>query len=219
MKNFQKIADCSKKHFSKLDIKYKDESIFMKILAKFLFFNKNFMTHYTTTIGSSIYFPSKSFVEEHPISASITLLHELVHVYDSIKYSQIIFSLLYLSPQILFIFTLPLLIISWKFIFFIILFLLTLPAFFRMHFEKRAYLVSLYCANYFNKINMSNIDLVKSKNYYLSNFKNSGYYFMWIFDNLDKEFDSSLEKIKLGNHPYKDPIFDIIDDLLHKIEK
>lgn len=79
--------------------------------------------------------------------------------------------------------------------------------------------MSLYCANYFNKINMSNIDLVKSKNYYLSNFKNSGYYFMWIFDNLDKEFDSSLEKIKLGNHPYKDPIFDIIDDLLHKIEK
>ena len=40
-----------------VSIKYKDNSWFMKVLSKILFFNKKFMTRFTTTIGKTVYFP------------------------------------------------------------------------------------------------------------------------------------------------------------------
>ena len=217
--NFNKLIENSQEHFPKLNIKYKDESSFMKLLGFLLFFNKNFMTLYTTTIGSTIYFPSKKFVKENSLSSSLILLHELIHIYDANRYTSFIFSLLYLSPQILFLLTLPLMLISWKLIFLSLVFLLPLPSFFRMYFEKRAYFVSLYVLNYFIKNSFLRNTLEENKDFYLSNFKNANYYFMWIFKNLDNEFDLCVDKIKAGEKPYSDPVFNIIDDLLSKIEK
>ncbi len=143
MKFSNLVAD-SQKHFPDLKIKYKDESSLMKVIGYLLFFNKRFMTSYTTTIGSSIYFSNQIFVRSHPIAATIILLHELVHIYDAKKISSFLFSLLYLSPQILAVLSLPLyFLIGWWSLLFLLL-LLPLPAFFRMHFERRAYIASLY---------------------------------------------------------------------------
>lgn len=66
----------------KFNIKYKDESLFMKILGGLLFFNKGFMKRYTTTIGHTVYFPSRDFVIRSYERSLRTILHEIVHVED-----------------------------------------------------------------------------------------------------------------------------------------
>lgn len=212
------LLDAVKLYFPNLDIKYKNESLFMKILSKILFFNKSFMDAYTTTIGSSIYFPNKNFVDNNYYKASLILLHELVHVYDSNKFGQIFFSCLYLSPQIFAILAIPLFFVSWKLaLLTLFLFALPIPSFFRMYFEKRAYIVSLYALNYLINNNKINYKLELSMNFYLSNFKNSNYYFMWPFTTIDSKFAEALILIKQNKKPFEDPIFEMIDHLLTKI--
>ena len=80
--SFQSIVQSSQIYFPRLEIKYKNESIFMKILGMLLFFNPAFMTSYTTTIGSTIYFPDQRFIVSRETSSSIILLHELVHIIE-----------------------------------------------------------------------------------------------------------------------------------------
>src|SRR4030043_385107 len=109
--SFQTLVQSAQTHFPNLKIKYKDESLLMKILGKLMFFNKGFMTSYTTTIGSTIYFPNSNFVKARPISSSVILLHELVHLYDNSKFTAPLFSFLYLFPQILVLLFFPLLFI------------------------------------------------------------------------------------------------------------
>jgi len=210
------IINKAKEHFPDLQVKFKDENLLMRILSYLLFFNKSFMTQFTTTIGSTIYFPSQKAIDIRPLSYLIVLLHELVHINDSKKYSKLLFSLLYLMPQILVLFCLPLFFVfSWKIMLPItILCALPIPAYFRMVFEKRAYMVSLYVANKLsiNKNFKLNIDSMSKD--LLSNFKNSSYYFMWLFSDLDKKFEDAAAKIKNGERPYDDKVFDIIDDIL-----
>lgn len=205
----------TREFFPDFQIKYKDESTLMWILSKILFFNKNFMTNFTTTIGSTIYFPSKKYEDIRPISSLIILLHECIHINDAKKINKFLFSFLYLLPVSLCIILLPLLFITWYMVLpLIILSLCPIPAYFRMNFEKRAYLVSLY----------SNYQLSLKKNYtlnldsfaatYVSNFKNYKYYFMWIFKDLDKDFADAVIKIKAGEKPYQDPVFSIVDKIL-----
>jgi len=205
----------AKIYFPNLQVKYKDESWFMKLLGYLLFFNKSFMTDYTTTIGSTIYFPSRAKVEAKEISYIIVFLHELVHIKDATKYSRILFSFLYLFPQIFAPFSLLLLLISWKITLPIfILLLLPLPAYFRMYFEKRAYLVSLYAIKALGRKLKFSPMLLSQKDRILKQFTGPSYYYMWIFD-MDEEFVEYIIQITAGKRPYYDPIFDIIDDLIN----
>lgn len=207
----------SKKIIPDLEIKYKNESAFMKIIGKILFFNKDFMNHYITTIGSIIYFPSKSFLEENSTSSSIILLHEICHVYDSKKITKPLFSFLYLFPQILFLLFFPALFISWKLAILFLIFIAPFPAYFRMLFEKRAYMVSLYTAYKLGKKMNFNYDLDHHKQYYLKQFNGSSYYFMWMFSGLNKDFDKAIQKIKNNEHPFESNLFLTIDHLIETI--
>ena len=54
-------------------IKYKNESLFMKVIGFLLFFNKTFMTNYITTIGSTIYYPSREWCEKNDTAAAQVL--------------------------------------------------------------------------------------------------------------------------------------------------
>ena len=106
------------------------------------------MTKYTTTIGSTIYFPNEKYIRTRPLSSITIFLHELVHIYDSKRLSNILYSFLYLLPISLLPFTLLLFIYSWKIALVLsILCLIPLPAYFRMYFERRAYMASLYVIN------------------------------------------------------------------------
>lgn len=215
--NIIDLSDYSKKYFPKLDIRFKDKSLFMKILGYLLFFNSKFMTDYTTTIGSSVYFPKESYIKLRPLSSTIILLHELVHIFDSDRFSKILYGFLYLFPQSLLIFTLPLFIFNWKVaLVSSIICLLPLPAYFRMYFEKRAYFVSLYVINALSKKFNFNATLDKHVEFFISNFKDSSYYYMWWFSSIDKQFAIAKEKIIAGKRPFESKIFNILDDLINK---
>lgn len=212
----------AQRYFPNLKIKYKDTSFWMKALSILLFFNKDFMSKFTNTFGSSIYYPSKQYVENNPIISEVTLLHELVHMHDFKKKGAILYSFLYGFPQILFIFFLPIFFFSWKIALVLCLIsLLPLPAYFRMNFEKRGYLCSLYALNAFGKkLNISPADiqntLDKNKEIFYKEFSSPSYYFMWAFSSLKSDFDKGVNKIKAGLRPYDDEVFDMIDDLLSK---
>ena len=57
----------------------KGTSTFMKLLGYLLFFNKEFMSSYTTTIGSNMYTPTEWDTWTPESKASI-LRHERVHL-------------------------------------------------------------------------------------------------------------------------------------------
>lgn len=212
--SFQTTVQASQKYFPNLQVKYKDQSFLMKSIGKVLFFNKTFMTDYTTTLGDTIYFPNQAFVKVRAISSTVILLHEIVHIKDSHKISKLLFSFLYACPQILVLLLIPLLFVSWKIALLALIFALPFPAIFRMYFEKRAYLSSLYTLQQLSiKMNF-NPYLDKQKEYFLSQFKNSYYYYMWPFNNIRKDFDDAIAKIKAGQRPYNDSVFDILDDLI-----
>lgn len=212
--SFQTLVQAAQKHFPDLQIKYKDESFLMKVISKLLFFNKDFMTGYTTTIGSTIYYPNRSFVKARPVSSAVVLLHELVHVYDSKKFTMPLFSFLYTFPQILVLLFFPLLFVSWKIALLALLFAAPIPSPFRMYFEKRAYLTSMYALSEMGKKMNFDPALDRQKNNFLEHFKTSSYYFMWPFNNLSGQFDEAVSKIHNNERPFKDPVFDILDELI-----
>lgn len=212
--SLQNIIPAAQKYYPELQVKFKDESTFMKILGTLLFFNKDFMTNYSTTIGNTIYFPSKSYLTSRNFVNTVTFLHELVHIEDSKRIGKVLFALLYLFPQILIFLTIPLFFFNWWVALILaVIVLAPLPAYFRMKFEKRAYFTSLYVANKLSVKYKFNPLLDENKDMFLQQFKNSSYYFMWIFPNLDKEFDQAVEKIKEGKRPFEDYVFNILDEL------
>lgn len=196
------------------ELKGKDKSLFMRFLGALLFFNPKFMLSFTTTIGSKVYFPKSTALEDKPLSTCITLLHEIVHILDSKKYGSIVFSFLYLFPQILALLTIPALFVIgyWGLLF--LLFLLPLPAYFRMKFERRAYLTEMYVLYQLSKKIGFSIDLDIHQALIKKNFNSSSYYWMWAFP---LDFTENCNKVKLGLRPFEDPIFSKIDDLISKL--
>jgi hypothetical protein len=216
---FQDLVTGAQKYFPDLQIKYKDQSPFMKALGTILFFNPGFMKSFTTTVGETVYFPSEPFVKVRPISSSVVLMHEFVHMNDEKKLSKPVFSLSYLFPQILLpIFLVMLFFVTWKIMLpLILLSLLPIPAYFRMNYEKRAYISSLYTLYKLGQLKSFDPKLDAQAASFVQYFKDGSYYFMWPFGNVQKEFDDALVLVKAGKRPYEDPVFDILDDLITKV--
>lgn len=215
MSLFDDVVSKAKVVYPDISIKYKNESLFMKILGILLFFNPSFKNIYITTIGKTIYFPSSDFIANSPTSSAITLLHELVHIADN---KNIFYSILYLFPQLLSLLFIPLLfIVGWKFALIALIFLLPLPAYFRMKDEKSAYTMSLYACNSLNKIGY-NINLQEQVDFYISQFKGFGYYVMWPFGSIDAYFNTAAKQIASGQRPSicASNLYDITDKILQQ---
>jgi hypothetical protein len=87
-----------------------------------------------------------------------------------------------------------------------------------MYFERRAYMVSLYSLKTLGtKLNFPPV-LQSNKNLFLQHFRDSSYYYMWLFKDVSDKLDDAVIKISEGKRPYEDPVFDILDDLIAKIE-
>ena len=76
-----------KSQIPKFELKDKKESRLMNFFSKILFFNKDFMTKYVTTIYPKVYVPElpwklSNWNEGSSISAMATLAHEYVHLKD-----------------------------------------------------------------------------------------------------------------------------------------
>jgi len=191
-------------------IKYKNKSLFMKLLGLLLFFNKGFMTRYITTIGSTIYFPSEEFVKSKDQSAISVLAHELIHIQQAKAYGTILFSLLYLFPQCLALLAFLAPISLWFLLF--LLCLAPLPAPWRMKFEVGGYTMSLYMLNtqlkFFQnpqdkiyEILHSEADRI-SRNYFVG----PAYWFMWPFG-VSAKLRNNIEDIRDGVIGGKDEIY------------
>lgn len=216
---FQDLVEAAKKYFPGLQIKYKDESWMMRLISRLLIFNHEFMTEYTTTVGNTIYFPSRRFLKSHPISSSVVLLHELVHLHDQQRIGKIPFALTYLFPQILVPICLALfMIISWKIMLPVaLLCCLPMPAVFRMYWEKRAYLSSFYVLQTIGNRMKFNPHLKTQENMFLKYFHGADYYYMWPFHDIDKQFDRARENAVEGKRPFDDKVFDMLDNLASKV--
>lgn len=212
-KRLDKFTKSLTKYISKFNIKFKNESLFMKLLGHLLFFNKYFMTNFITTIGYTVYFPSRESLDEMGLSALATVAHEYRHARDAKKVSKFVFGVLYLLPQLLaligilsIIILTPLLLAgivawSWWFIalFSTLFFLAPIPAYFRTKYEVAGYSMSLFMINELQKERkISKVDRAKSleiaRNNYNLNFVSSAYYYMWPFG-VKKQLEKVSEDI------------------------
>jgi len=202
-----------------LKIAYKDESWLMKLISYFLFYNKTFMTSYTTTIGKTVYFPNRKFIQDRDFDAIDILSHEFVHASDSERQGQIIFSFFYLFPQslsILMLLLLPINIIVSLLLF--VVFLSPMPAYWRKLYEVRGYQMSLFTyAELMKELNYSEEKiketLEKAAKNFNQHFINSNYYFMWPFG-VDKELSETIDKIISGDIFSVDSLYkDVLESL------
>lgn len=184
---------------NEITIKYKDKSKLMKVLGFILFFNSDFMTSYVTTIGSTVYFPSETFVQYKSGCISV-LAHEYNHVVYSKDMGKFLFSFFYLFPQILApIFFIGSIYFGWPCILIGLLLLLPWPSIMRRDIELDGYTMSMFIENELMKEN--NIDkdnrleaLVKYTESVNKQFTSSAYYFMWPFG-VKKKLNSIVNSV------------------------
>lgn len=92
-----------------MKVRYKDTSALMKILGLLLApINPTFMTMYVTTLGRTLYFPSREFTQKFDTMALSVMSHEYVHVWDEENEGSFRYKHAYLAPQIYGVLTLAL---------------------------------------------------------------------------------------------------------------
>ena len=190
----------------------KDKSFFMKLLSFFLFFNRDFMTRYVTTIYPKVYVPSWWGKETKNKSLEIEILaHEYVHLYDR-KRLGMLFNIIYLSPQV---FSLLAIGAIWNTWFLLALsFLLPWPSPGRAWLEFRGYRVSLLM-KYWILTSLSP-DKEKIVWHYINNdalewtldqFISYNYYFMFPFRSfLRKRFINELKCVTMDDNNLSDEL-------------
>ena len=191
---FNELVSKAQTYFPDLQIKYKNEDTLMKVLGTLLFFNPGFKDNFITTIGDTIYWPNREFVQNNPNAVSEVFIHECIHIYDEKRVGSVPFKLGYLFPQIL---ALPLLlllfVLTWKIVLpLVILCLLPLPAPFRAYFERRAYFVSMRVGH-----QLFGWDPKARGARIAVNFKNGSYYWMMPFGE-EAKFAAEAENILAG---------------------
>lgn len=189
---YTELVNKAQQYFPNLEIKYKDQSLFMKIIGKIMFFNPAFMTSYLTTFGDTVYVPSQQFETQKEFLD--VFIHECTHMYDEKRLS-FLYTLSYIFPQILsIIFFLLSFLITWKIMVPLgLLCLAPLPAPWRTYFEKRAYLVQMYA-----RYKLFGEDPSLYVDHYAAYFSGASYYFMWIFGETKSIAQEALN-IKAGN--------------------
>jgi len=182
------------KRITHFKIKYKADSTSQKLLAFCIqWYIPTYLTHYTTVVGKSIYFPTAKLVD-HP-TTRFTLAHEVVHLLDQKRLSLPLFLLLYLSPQIL---TIGVLSFPWlgSDALWFLIFGLPWPSPGRVYLEARAYGLEL---SLYQRCGYK-IELDR----FVDVFRSSGYYFMsWSRSFAKKQLLHYLESANQGD----DPIF------------
>ena len=190
-----------------LTVRYKNESSLMKAIGTVMFFNRRFM-EMTTTIGTTVYFPSRQHVEQDPWNAWDTLAHEYVHAVD--HRNSKLFGVLYLFPQVLAL--LALLAIPlwswWPLL--CLLFLAPLPAPWRLRAELRGYAMSMAVWYWYRQT--GGIPLAM-KDKIVGYMTDSTYYFTWPSGaHVRGMVDSWSKRILLDE--VTEPEFQLVRDLI-----
>lgn len=224
MKMFSTFAEDLKEHYS-FKVKFKDCSRFMKFIATLLFFNKQFMTRFITTIGNTIYFPSEQFIKDDERVAMRALTHELIHIQQAKKYGRVLFYLMYLFPQCLTpLSVFALLAFVWTPCLWFLVFLVfcaPIPAPFRKKFELEACYMSIFIF-YIDAKNSNHPDDEIQKNLSIwvldlnmYNFRGANYYFMWPFG-VVKELGNKVKEVRERDISDTDETYSLMKELYLK---
>jgi hypothetical protein len=193
-----------------MKVSNKQDSKLMHLISWVLFFNKNFMTNYATTIGETVYLPesAKDWSEEN---LNTLLSHEHIHIQD--KKKDKLYELKYLFPQILAPLALVLLPFNW--ILSLSLFfglLLPWPAPWRAYYERRGYTMTLAALYLIKKKQGLSEDQIQIDLDYLAElydnkyFHGPDYYFMWPFG-VEKKLKEAITDIKTGDIFTEDSVY------------
>ena len=211
------LADeLSKKHA--FQIAYKNESDFMKLIGKLMFFNPQFMTKYITTINGMVYFPSAEFVAIHAPALRSVLAHEFYHIWDAQRTGSILWHMLWLMPQLLApLAMLALLALVWPpalWMLMALVFLLPWPAYWRKKYELGGYTMSLFVLN--EQLKDWGLDEVTRRNELIQTadtmdqqFRGAYYYFMWPFG-VRKALQSTIDPIMSGDILNTEEVFPFV---------
>lgn len=184
----------------------KSDSWFMKFLNFLMFWNDSFMTSYWTTIGRTVYVPTRAVssnygTEEWKKFYHRILNHEETHVAQGEAYTFPIFFILYLGPSfwklpaipvvwilcLFFTFWLPATIVTAVFV---LLFPLTAGlAYWRWYFEREAYLPEVL-----SKYRRSGRAYAQKRIDRISNNLATDYFFTWPKGWMQKWFDKQLAR-------------------------
>lgn len=159
----------------------------LKIAGSFVkIFNKRFDTDYVTILFGKCWFPSTYFNEEGDFIADEkyvlrTLAHETIHEYDRKRLGSFLFTLFYLSPQILAVFSLLAIFAIWSPWWLLCLlflgFLAPIPSPGRAYLEIRGYQMNVaLMRRIFNENTEQYIDWAAD-----TQFNGPSYYFMFPF--------------------------------------
>ena len=193
METFERLAEELGKHVP-FRIRFKDESTEMEVLDAFVgWYCPDFMTNYTTVIGSTVYFPNRYEFSSQPYAATRSLAHEAVHMLDAHRYSNILFSIGYLFPQLLVFGVLLFPFIGLHALWFL-LFALPLPSPIRFYFESRAYAIDVLTAE--------PEDQATTFEWAIKHFESWNYYKMWPFkDSAEKAIRYWITQAEKGKDP------------------
>lgn len=216
LNNFYTFVNELKKHNPKLNVKFKNESILMKLLGKLLFFNKSFMKTFTTTIGNTIYFPSKEYVSNLSLGSIIVMAHEYRHTQDNKKLG-FLYNLIYLFPQILVMFSLLTFVVGWWALL-LLIFILPIPAYGRMKLELNGYTMTLFAFNEYYKTSNFSLEhrtslLLNKANEINKHFTGASYYFMWPFG-VEKQLIKNVNLIVTEQILNTDKIFEEVKEAM-----
>ena len=92
---YDALLAATQREFPRFKVVPKADSFFMKFLALLLFFNKQFMTGFITTIGNRMW-TTPDFEEWSDDSRAALLRHERVHLRQQVRYGMIRYALMYL---------------------------------------------------------------------------------------------------------------------------
>lgn len=201
--NFKKALEELNKEIKKkipsYELLVKERSTLMKILATVLFFNKDFMKGYTTTIGSKVYRPFALMSDKQ--STFETVAHEWVHLTRFKKYNNVLMAIFYLLPQFLAVLSLFSVLQIWFGGLWILnllwlLMLLPLPSPSRTKEELEAYTMSLFVVYHiYGRISDKHID------YMAQNFYGPNYYWMWpMKEDITKKLKERARLVEKGHY-------------------
>jgi len=139
--------------FPKSKIAYKNKSKLMRFLSYFVsLYSPGFMSHVTTVIGTTMYFPSETYLEGNYRAALKIACHEYVHFCDR-RDQGILFEVKYLFPQILAIFGFAFffMFVHVSFILFALFFIFLvpgIPAPYRTQIELSGFAMTMYVSHH-----------------------------------------------------------------------